>query len=405
MKIRLVQQVIDAIRGKGRKKKVSLYENGELKIIKVRQKSKYDIKAEQEEKKLKKFTKEYIPPQNTYKKVICACGFGDSGSGAVTDLLSEFDNITVIGDHDIHGGSPLSKDKKVPRFEVDIFRCYGGLFDLEGAFEPVTHTSIVKILAFLNAMEYYYKTPRYHICNDKFMELVYEFIDNITTGKIEASNPLDGDNAFIFRQGPDEEAYSNIYNPFVFDRLKKRYYWMPKDITKKQYRAYAKEFITKFLNTIESKEYLALDQFVALCGCDFGIFKEYIDNCKIITIYRDPRDVYCQAMLVNHLWVPSDPDEFITWYKGSHIDKYISANDPDHLCVRFEDTIFDYENTTDKIINLLEIDKSHHINKKVQFRPEFSKRNVGLYKAFENQDIIKYIEDNLKEFCYYGKND
>ena len=403
MKIKIVQQVIDLLRGKNKKKKVMLYENGEMTVIPVRKKSKYDIQAELEEKKLKKFEKKYIPPKNTYKKLIGACGFGDSGSGAVTDLLSEFDNISVIGDHDIHGGSPLSKDKTIPRFEVDIFRCYSGIFDLESAFEPVTHTSIVKILAFLNAMEYYYKTPRYHICNDKFMELVYEFIDNITTGKIEASNPLDGDNAFIFRQGADEEAYSNIYNPFVFDRLRKRYYWIPKDITKKQYRAYAKEFIHKFLNTIESKEYLALDQFVSICGSDFEVFREYIDNFKMITIYRDPRDVYCQAMLVNHLWVPSDPDEFIRWYKGTHVEKFINANDSDHLCVRFEDLIFDYDNQADRIISFLGIDKSHHVSPKSQFRPEFSQRNVGLYKAFEDQSIINYIEDNLKEFCYYGE--
>ena len=40
------------------------------------------------------------------------------------------------------------------------------------------------------------------------------------------------------------------------------------------------------------------------------------------------------------------------------------------------------------------------IYRKKFFNPEKSKNNIGIYKNYNDKEAIKYIEDNLKEFCY-----
>lgn len=47
---------------------------------------------------------DYIPPISTYNKLICVTGFLYSGSGALIDLLKEFNNVTVLAYSDIESG-------------------------------------------------------------------------------------------------------------------------------------------------------------------------------------------------------------------------------------------------------------------------------------------------------------
>lgn len=48
------------------------------------------------------------------------------------------------------------------------------------------------------------------------------------------------------------------------------------------------------------------------------------------------------------------------------------------------------------------MDKIHHIAPKTQFRPEYSIKNIGLYKNSEYKDIMDYIYEHLKDYCYKG---
>ena len=72
----------------------------------------------------------YQKPTNTYKKFICVTGFLYSGSGALIDLLSEFENTTqnCIRDEE------SSNLKVVSGQEFSFFSEYGGVLDLEKTF-------------------------------------------------------------------------------------------------------------------------------------------------------------------------------------------------------------------------------------------------------------------------------
>lgn len=239
--------------------------------------------------------KPYTPPRNTYKKLIVTTGFGHSGSGTIIDLLSEFDNTSVIGYHDIGGGSPLSKDKGSSKMEVDFVRGYGGVFDLESAFSCYSTLSSIKLLEFIHFSEYNYKNSGV-IYNDEYMRLTREFIDNLVLCRIPLSYPMAiiGTNAAFEQRLSLEKDYSNLESPLIYNEHKhKRYTYKLKQLGVSEYRKYANEYIHKVLNTIESKENLVLDQFIAGFSFDFERDKEYLNDFKQIAVWRDPRDIVC----------------------------------------------------------------------------------------------------------------
>lgn len=183
MRIQAVQYIIDFIRQKNRKHKFV------------------------------EFHKTYIPPTNTYKNLIFTQGFGHSGSGVIIDLLSEFDNTTVFGGHDLNGGGPLSKCKNVVCFEFDFLRLYGGIFNLENIcrefprFYKKHH-----IMNFINLVEYYFQS-NIPIFNDKFLELSYDFVDKLVKKKIKISDPIAEDVAFKYER-PAGKVPKNLIQPY-----------------------------------------------------------------------------------------------------------------------------------------------------------------------------------------------
>lgn len=100
--------------------------------------------------------------------------------------------------------------------------------------------------------------------------------------------------------------------------------------------------------------------------------------------------------------MPQNVEDFVFWYndKNKNLDKYINSNDSRQLVLRFEELVLNYDESLSKILNFLNIDKSHHIAPKAQFRPEVSIKNIGLYKNAENKKAIEYIYTHLKDYCY-----
>lgn len=96
--------------------------------------------------------------------------------------------------------------------------------------------------------------------------------------------------------------------------------------------------------------------------------------------------------------------DFVNWFNKDCIKKYLDIKSPFVKIFRFEDLVLDYDNTIPKVIEFLGLKKENHVAPKTQFRPEYSKKNIGLYKNHYDQDSIKYIDEHLKEFCYYEQH-
>jgi hypothetical protein len=122
------------------------------------------------------------------------------------------------------------------------------------------------------------------------------------------------------------------------------------------------------------------------------------DNAKAVCVIRDPRDQYAARVAEN-------------WYRRISLERFLritnqymksfykAQNDkalgPHILPVRFEDIVLSDEKRN-AIIRQCGISKGG-IGK---FKPELSKKNVGVYKRFENQDDIRVIEKNFPDLLF-----
>lgn len=336
----------------------------------------------------------YEEPKCTYKKIICTLGFGHSGSGAVLDLLSEFSNTTILGFHDNNG----SQYDKKSYGELDFARRFGGVFDLETAFK-LNNNNIrdYKLKCFITLTEYYYSKG--FLYTDKFYEITNEFIDKLIDFKINASSGCEANPAFMFKKGCIPK-FSNFHHPFLKDKYAKKYIYYLKDLNVEEYIKIASKYIENVLNTVESKEYLVLDQFMSDDEADLERMVKYLGKkAKCIAVYRDPRDVYATALQLNVPWIPHDVKTFVKWYSYS-LPKYAKVKHDNFLMLRFEDLIFDYDDSVDKITEFLCLDKACHVKRQSYFVPSISSKNVGLYKDYCPKEAIEYIETELGDYCY-----
>ena len=71
------------------------------------------------------------------------------------------------------------------------------------------------------------------------------------------------------------------------------------------------------------------------------------------------------------------------------------------LQLKFEDLIYNYDDTVKQIIEFIGNDTKHHIRKKQLFNPEVAIKNTKLWERFpQYSEEIKVIEATLKEFLY-----
>lgn len=142
-------------------------------------------------------------------------------------------------------------------------------------------------------------------------------------------------------------------------------------MTIKQYRNRVKKLLCSFFNYFPEAEILVIDQFFADSENNINQKGDYVENLKIINVYRDPRDVYTYG-LKNHInWIPSQIEVFISWYKYNLNDLLLHESDR-VLNLQFEELVMNYELSVLKVMNFLNIDKKEHFYKKKFFNPALS---------------------------------
>ncbi len=124
----------------------------------------------------------------------------------------------------------------------------------------------------------------------------------------------------------------------------------------------------------------------------------FFENPKAIIVDRDPRDVYLMmTQLIYSRYVPVKPvEDFITYFKVNRATVKEEAN---VLHVRFEDLVYKYEETLAVIEDFCGI--KNHIKPCEYFNPEIALSNTqlfGKYKGYEEE--IKAIEKALPEYLY-----
>ena len=282
-----------------------------------------------------------------------------------------------------------------------LYEYGGGVFSLENiCLEFPKFYKKHHILNFINLVEFCFQ-KNIAIYDDKFLALSYDFVDKLVEKKLKIQDSIAEDDAFKYKEAYRAD-YKNLMSPYLMGKRDNRYCYYIKDLKIKEYRKLAKIFLLDFFNSIESKENLVLDYGLCDYEADFDKYQDYVGDYKYITVYRDPRDVYMTGILLDESWMPKDVEDFCIWYndKNKNLDKYINSNDPRQLVLRFEDLVLNYDKSLSVILDFLNIDKSHHITPKKHFRPEYSIKNIALYKNAKNKKAIDTIEAHLRDYCY-----
>lgn len=317
--------------------------------------------------------------QSPFNTVVSVQGFGYSGSGAVVDLLREYDSTFVIGSVD-YEGSVSSRSQHCE--EVDILRLAGGLFEVE------------RFLGSNNIFQ-----------NDALLHRVIAQIEN----------------ADIYRAIPETRPYFYEYLSRICDVLtdspKDQYYntylcygdnydiFYLKEISLKDYRVLCRKLLNSLFSILKGKssaEILVLDQFVGDVEFDMKRYLDYIPNLKMITVYRDPRDVFTFANSDNVGWIPhKSVDDFVNWY-GIIAKHYNLKETKDYMVVQFEQLIVNYEDAVSDIEGYVGLESAQHSRKLANLDPTVSSKNMLIWKKNRNIDSDSYemLYKILKSYCY-----
>ena len=331
---------------------------------------------------------EFVKSQN----YICVSGYGWTGSSACIDILKEFKGFGAL-----KGEFRIAKDPY-------------GLSDLENS---LVHNwdfmrNDVAIRDFLNYCEVlgrgtglFKKTGKdlSRKLNIDFMAESRLYIDRLT------DMTYSGD-TLIHRY--NISAYDNfcmkIKSKFGKNNGKFMYFSRPDSLNFiKETKLYIDNLFDSYMK-INKINKVILDQTVP--PTNIYNTSKYFENIKTIIIDRDPRDIYANMVrgkrllgpeLINH----DSVEKYIIWHKQL---RRISIKDVENsskntLRLYFEDLIFKYDETIEKIIAFLG-DGAQHNCKGKNFLPELSINNTGLWKGYKDQSIMKKIALELEDYCY-----
>ena len=337
----------------------------------------------------------FVKPSKSFRTLVSVGGFGWSGSSAVVDLLSEYSNVTTS-----YAGllETSARQLKPVCFEFELARSAGGLFGLENAFR--THSFFERDMAiriFAELAEELYITYSTFF-GEEFVELTSCFLERLIQSRAE--NTGGGfDYCHHLSALGTKAIHRFLGRPTDCSR---EYIFFLKDLSIKEYRALAHEYLSSVLAYIRSDDMLVLDQATSDDCFDVEKYQEYFGLIKNIFVWRDPRDIYVasQTCTTPESYLPKAPDDFCEWY-SANIRRALSVRHDMWLSVRFEDLLYSYDSEVRKIEKFLALDPATHLKKGTSLIPSVSiDMSVGIWRAYADQRAVSIIMDRLKDFCF-----
>lgn len=335
-------------------------------------------------------------------KIIITSGYMGSGSTAITNLISEIDGYNAINND----------------FEYVFLHCPNGLFDLEDKLLYGNNAlrSDEAIHSFLKCMNDLFDKKHYWVGNykehisEKFLKYVNEFIFDLGTQKLNDKWAF-----WYYKENPTTKillkrilrkiiykiSLGNIILPQPF-LYKGEMFAYPKP---EEFYNSAKKFLNKIYKDMGiEKNNLVLDQLLLPHNL-FRVKNYFNENVRIFVVERDPRDVF---LLNKYFWIkqqlavsfPTDVVKFCKMFRSiKQIEKKVT--DSRIYRIKFEDLIYQYDKTVNKIYDALEVDANMHLHKEKIFNPDVSINNTQIFLL--NKKYLReadYIAENLKEYIY-----
>jgi len=321
-------------------------------------------------------------------------GYGWSGSGAVVDLLKEFDGFGAFSS------------------EFRLVKDPYGIIDLE--------TFLVENWEFIRHEMAIYDFLRYcQILNRKgfkftgygldiskklnidFMAETRSYINNLTKLNYYGSSMV-----YSYGLSPSAFLINKIMRKFCLRKSNKKMYLSRPSQTEFliETRRYLFNLFKNYAR--ENKlRFIVLDQAIPTINIDKAM--RYFDEIKLIIVDRDPRDIFVdlvtQKILIGPELLNEDAAEkYMLWHKTLRVNsEYLKNNvkSKNVLRLQFENLVLNYDQCIKEIISFLDTEMNH-INKQLFFRPDESRKNIGLWKNYPHQEQMNKIYKELQSSCF-----
>lgn len=329
--------------------------------------------------------------------VIGLCGFGFSGSGAVLDLLREYEGIKV------------GKD-----IEMSFLYRPDGITDLHYHLNNPARffTSDYALKRFENKIHKFFRVhpEQWGLKNyNSIYELTEKYLDSLTDVKWRGWWSQDAD----YFEGLSFIVYRilsklTFFNPSLCLKMQKAFYYrdMRLSIAPENFIEKTQEYLRQLFLILGydiEKETIVLDQ--AFSGDHPSASSIYYKDAKAIVIDKDPRDLYLllkkESFIRYCSWTPTgNVMDFVKYYHSIRRG-YRDINPEKELLINVESLIYEYENTLALIESYIGLDKSAHLHPYTYFDPKKSINNTQLFRKYpELKEDIDVIEKELSQYLF-----
>lgn len=340
-------------------------------------------------------------------KKIAVTGYYGTGSSAVIDLLSEVEGI---------------KPALGIRYEHTNLDCSGGLFDLEARlFHPNAgfYSRDIALNDFIDEMQKQYKNnfgwygSYKKKIGPRFIDSVNEFINSISTtggtkGLTHTIKRRFSPVKVILQIGARivlGKRWGSLGCKYVHDKNPQRYLTVSHD----EFLTAAQKFVSEYFDMCQiGTNDMIYDHLLTPEQCNV-VSRYFDDDFRLIIVDRDPRDVYISD---RYFWsttkfgkqimpMPREINLFCSYWAAMHNRTSLYANNKNILIIQFEDLIYRYDETVDKILRFCDISAERHINKKRVFNPEKSINNTQVFSIIpEAENFCNVLKQELPYLLY-----
>ena len=327
--------------------------------------------------------------------IIGACGFGSTGSSAVSDYLKEYSSFAVLDNLEFAWVSSVD-----------------GLIDLERAvMHPHLRTmdSITAISRYIKRMKR--KAGAYAargaMSAEDFERSTMAFIDAITQLSWDWYDPTDDWTSWFARHFKSAVMVRKVIpkleitlgrNVSLYPLKKVRLSVRPDNF----YEA-AKKHVNELLIAMgaDLSKTIVLDQ--PFSGNDPQSCFPFFDDPYAVVVDRDPRDnyIFAKTKLVgrNHFMAVDTVEDFVKYYRAMRDGQPYQEENPRVFSIQFEDLVYNYDDATKRLRDFLHLPENP--NPKSIFDPALSISNTQTFRRFPQfADDIKVIERELSDYLF-----
>lgn len=327
--------------------------------------------------------------------LISTCGFGNTGASAVLDFLQGYAQL-----------------QRIAGFEFQIFHMADGICDLK------YHLTLSKERIACNAAIKRFKRAALHghvgymmknLCGTKYTDLTNEYINRLIQVSWKGGSGYDPSD--VSNQVHDGIRFKlQFLTNRIIRKINNRYHFPPRQVrylammSDERFNELTRSYFRDCLKAVglDPDKDILTDVLFSAMNPQMGT--EFVDDPKIILVFRDPRDLYIRAnehQSTNGHTPCTNVEDFIKYYR-TLMENLIPYENS--LIVQYEDLIYNYYPTTEKIMNYLGY-KERPVNEFKYFNPDISVKYTKAWETYKgHDDEKKQIEKALGSYLYEYKD-